>query len=113
MARREEYERANARISHRLRDAVESSRNSRSAATRLYQGRPSGEVPPAPRLRAGGQTNVLPARAIAEIERASGPLASQVRLALLSAGLLPGARLAARSPQPGQGGVSPLGGTAV
>jgi hypothetical protein len=106
-------QRANAHINKRLRDAVESSRNSRSAASRLYQGRPSGEVPAPPQARRTEQ-NVLPARALTEIERVAGPFASRVREALLSAGLI-GARPAARSPQPGQdrGAVSPLGGTAV
>jgi hypothetical protein len=107
------YERANAHINKRLRDAVESSRNSRSAAHRLYGGRPAGEVPPPARQRPPPARHVLPAHAVSEIERAAGPLANQVRTALASAGLLPGSRPAARSPQPGQGGVSPLGGTAV
>ena len=111
---REAYERANAHIGKRLRDAVESSRNSRSAASRLYQGRPAGEVPVPPQARRTDYQHVLPARAISEIERVAGPFASRVREALLSAGLI-GARPAARSPQPGQdrGAVSPLGGTAV
>jgi hypothetical protein len=106
----EAYHRARSEIAHKVERAVNDSRNSRSAASRLYQGRPSGEVPTPPRLRdSRSNQNVLPARAMQEIERAAGPLASQVRGALLSAGLI-GARPAARSPQ---SGVSPLGGQAV
>jgi hypothetical protein len=106
-------QRANDHIARRLHDAVNSSRASRTPGGRLYgPNGPSGGPPPPPRMRDRGQPNVLPARAVAEITRIAGPLASQVQLALSAAGLLQGARPRA-APQPGQGGVSPLGGTAV
>jgi hypothetical protein len=102
-------------VGRSMRDAVDASRASRGPAARLYgaggpRGRPPGEPTPP------SDHKTLSAAQAHSIERAAGPLGGAVIQALTSAGLIAGARSAARSstppPQDRGGYVSPLGGQA-
>jgi hypothetical protein len=110
----EAYRRADAHVARRTREAVESSRNSRSAAHRVYGNQPNGGPATPPRMRDQQEGRILPATVLRDIERVSGDHAVAVKRALAAAGLIAhGARSAARSAQQDRGAMSPLGGAAT